>query len=140
MLFSGSRWPLWLLARRRAMGVAAFGYAALHTLFYLVDLGSLQAVMAKFFALGIWTGWAAFAILVPMALSSNVGSQRLLGPRWKTLQRLIYLAAILTLVHWIAIHNGFAGALAHFVPLGLLEAYRAYRLFNRRMPASPVAL
>ena len=33
--FSSHRWPRWLLARRRYLGVAAFGYAGLHTVAYL---------------------------------------------------------------------------------------------------------
>jgi methionine sulfoxide reductase heme-binding subunit len=127
MMFPGATWIRWLMARRRYLGVAAFGYAVLHTLYYVIDLGSLSAVMADVMKLGIWTGWIAFLIFVPLALTSNGASVRAMGPGWQTLQRLVYVAAIMTLLHWITIHNTFGGALAHFLPLGVLEAYRVWK-------------
>jgi len=41
MLFPRSKLIRWLISRRRALGVAAFCYALVHTLFYLIDMGSL---------------------------------------------------------------------------------------------------
>ena len=38
MLFKGWRGPRWLVRNRRYFGVAAFGYAAMHTAFYLICL------------------------------------------------------------------------------------------------------
>lgn len=128
LMFPGARPVRWLMARRRYLGVAAFGYAALHTLYYVIDLGTIDAVMADVVKLGIWTGWVAFLIFVPLALTSNAASVKMMGPGWQTLQRLVYLAAIMTLLHWITIHNTFGGALAHFVPLGVLEAYRIWKV------------
>lgn len=114
------RWLNWLVVRRRAIGVAAFSYAMLHLLFYLIDMGNLDDILAEWLAPGIWTGWAAFALMLPLALTSNDASMRRLRAAWKRLQRLVYPAALLTLLHWIWVHNSYAGALAHFVPLGLL--------------------
>ncbi len=114
----------WLMQRRRYLGVAAFGYAALHTLYYMLDLGSLSAVAAEFTVFGIWTGWLAFVIFVPLALTSNNASIRALGRQWKTLQRFVYPAAVATLLHWIFIEYELGPALAHFVPLAALEWYR----------------
>jgi len=42
MMFPSARPIRWLMARRRYLGVAAFGYAALHTFYYVVDLGSFS--------------------------------------------------------------------------------------------------
>ncbi|AWI59573.1 PepSY domain-containing protein [Sinorhizobium fredii] len=84
-------------------------------------------MLDEFFALGIWTGWA-FAILIPLALTSNDWSQRLLLSRWKQRQRLVYAAAALAVFHWIFVHNSAAAALVHFLPLVALEAYRIWRL------------
>ncbi|MCR9242336.1 MAG: ferric reductase-like transmembrane domain-containing protein [Rhodobiaceae bacterium] len=128
MMFPSARPIRWLMARRRYLGVAAFGYAALHTLYYVIDLGSLDAVMADVVKLGIWTGWVAFLIFVPLVLTSNGASVRAMGPGWQTLQQLVYLAAVMTLLHWITIHNTFGGALAHFLPLAALEAYRVWKV------------
>lgn len=138
MMFPGATWIRWLMARRRYLGVAAFGYAVLHTLYYVIDLGSLSAVMADVVKLGIWTGWIAFLIFVPLALTSNGASVRAMGPGWQTLQKLVYVAAIMTLLHWITIHNTFGGALAHFLPLGVLEAYRVWKnATGRKKKLSP---
>src|SRR3546814_5083010 len=38
ILFPNQRWIAWLMLRRRALGVAAFGYAVLHLVFYLIDI------------------------------------------------------------------------------------------------------
>jgi methionine sulfoxide reductase heme-binding subunit len=127
----GSRpWLSWLIQRRRAMGVAAFGYATLHLIFYVIDMGNLDDMLAEFWALGIWTGWAAMLLFVPLAMTSNDASMRALKAGWKRLQRLVYPAALLVLVHWIFIHNNLGPALVHFVPLVLLVAAR-YFLPNR---------
>ncbi len=140
LLLPKARWVQWLMRRRRYFGVAAFGYAVLHTVFYLIDMGTLQFVLDEFWALGIWTGWVALIIFVPLALTSNNASQRWLLSRWKTLQRLVYLAAVLTLVHWIFVHNNLGPALIHFVPLAVLEAYRVWRIFTnaRRRSTAPL--
>ena len=128
MLFPKAGWIRWLARRRRYLGVAAFGYAALHTLYYVVDLGSLSAVMADITKLGIWTGWLAFVIFVPLAITSNDLSIRSMGPRtWKILQRTVYGAAVATLAHWVFLEYHFGPALVHFVPLALLEGYRIWK-------------
>ncbi len=124
MLFSRVRWIGWLARHRRSLGVAAFAYAALHTLIYIVDMETLRNMLAEFGALGIWTGWLAFALFIPLAVTSNDASARRLGRNWKTVHRFVYLAAVLTLVHWMFVHNNLAAALVHFVPLALLELYR----------------
>jgi sulfoxide reductase heme-binding subunit YedZ len=127
MLFAGQRWPVWLMRRRRYLGVAAFGYALGHTVLYVADMASLRLMLDELFALGIWTGWAAFAIFLPLGLTSNNASQRWLRSWWKPLQRWVYAAAVLTLVHWIFVHNNLGSALVHFVPLALLETYRIWK-------------
>lgn len=136
MLFPKTRWISWLMIRRRYLGVAAFGYAALHTLYYIVDLGTMSAVLADIVKIGIWTGWLAFVVFVPLVLTSNDVSVRMMGPSWKALQRWVYLAAIATALHWIFIHNEFGPALVHFVPLAGLEAYRIWFNLTSRPAAA----
>lgn len=120
-------WLNWLVVRRRAIGVAAFAYALLHLIFYLIDMGNVDDILAEWLAPGIWTGWAAFALMLPLAVTSNDASMRRLKAGWKRVQRLVYPAAMLTLLHWIWVHNSLSGALAHFVPLGLLLLVRFVR-------------
>ena len=119
-------WLSWLIQRRRALGVAAFGYAILHLIFYIIDMANLDDILAEFWALGIWTGWAAMLLFVPLAVTSNDASMRALKAGWKRLQRLVYPAAVLVLVHWIFIHNNLGPALVHFIPLVLLVAARYF--------------
>lgn len=136
LMFPSARWPMWLMRRRRYLGVAAFCYALAHTVFYVVDMGTLKAMLSELPALGIWTGWLAFAIFIPLAMTSNDAAQRFLASAWKSLQRLVYPAAVLTLVHWIFVHNNLGPALVHFVPLALLESYRIRKsLLVRNRPA-----
>ena len=132
MLFRGQAWIQWLVRRRRAFGVAGFLYAALHLFFYLVDMETVANVLVEIDSLGIWTGWVAFLLFSALAITSNDASMRALGKGWKKLQRLAYPAAVLTLVHWIFVHDDVAAALISFAPLAALEAWRLFRTFRGR--------
>jgi sulfoxide reductase heme-binding subunit YedZ len=136
MLFKTASWPRWLMKRRRHLGVAAFFYALLHTVLYLIDKGAIAYSGAEISRFYIWTGWVAFLIFVPLAITSTDGWVRAMGPNWKILQRFAYGAAVLTLLHWAALHNWGSAvpALIHFGPLAALELYRLhYNLQRRRM-------
>lgn len=132
MLFPESGFWRWMMKRRRYFGVAAFAYAALHTGLYIIDMGSLQAILGEALELGIWTGWLAFLVFVPLAVTSNDWSVRKMGPAWKTLQRWVYVAAVGTVLHWIFLHNNFGPALVHFLPLAGLETYRIGKNLSHR--------
>lgn len=97
--------PLWLVRNRRYLGVASFGYAVFHTLLYLLDAGSAAKVIAEFPKLDIWSGWVSLLIMVPLALTSSDSWVRRLGPRWKSLQRWAYAAAVLGLLHAISLND-----------------------------------
>ncbi|MBY6201904.1 ferric reductase-like transmembrane domain-containing protein [Maritalea mobilis] len=133
LLFKGWRGPRWLRKNRRYLGVAAFGYAALHTVFYLIDKGSMTRVLGELERTYIWAGWIAFLIFVPLAITSMDYAQRLMGKHWKTLQRTTYVAAVFTLLHWAALHNWDhpGAAIVHFAPLIALEAYRVWYWYLR---------
>ena len=126
MIFKGQHWPLWLFKRRRDLGVAAFLYALLHLSAYALKQGNLGLILADFGNPGIVFGWTAFAcMLVPFAVS-NEAALRLLGTRWKPVQRLVYVAAGAVIAHWIWLKANHISALIHFFPLLLLEAYRVW--------------
>ena len=124
----------WLVRRRRTFGVAAFCYAALHVAFYVAEMETLANIVAEIELLGIWTGWAALLLMLPLALTSNDASVRMLRRGWKKLHRLVYPAALLVLIHWIVVHNALIEALVQFAPLALLEAWRLARLLGSRRP------
>ena len=145
LFFKGSEALRWLRKSRRALGVAAFSYAALHVFFYLIDRGSSAKVVADLSEPYIWAGWLGLIILVPLAVTSNDYFLRKLGRRWKPLQKWTYAVAALTLLHWAAIHDweSPAEALIHFAPLMALQAYRIwYWTLRPRTPRSlqPVAV
>lgn len=136
LLLRGWRGPRWLVKNRRYFGVAAFGYALLHTVFYIMDRGTLDRILSQVSHLDIWTGWLAFLIFIPLAVTSMDYFVKKMGPNWKSLQRWTYPAAVLTLVHWAALHNweSPAAALVHFAPLTALEAYRIWYWYLRPRP------
>jgi sulfoxide reductase heme-binding subunit YedZ len=68
--------------------------------------------------------------LVPPAVASSDAAMRALGRSWKKIQRLAYPAAVLTLIHWLLVHDGKTEALLHFAPLALLQLVRAARSFT----------
>ena len=134
MLFRDASWPRWLMKRRRYLGVAAFFYALAHTVLYLIDEGAIAFTDGEVSKLYIWTGWIAFLIFVPLAVTSTDAWVRRLGRSWKKLQQFVYAAAILTLIHWAALHDwgGVGAALVHFAPLVALEVYRLWSTQQRR--------
>jgi sulfoxide reductase heme-binding subunit YedZ len=98
----GWTWPIRI---RRMLGLYAFFYAGLHFLTYLgldqgLDFKAVFADIAK--RQFIFVGFAAFVLLVPLAITSTDRMVRRLGyARWKWLHRLAYAAAILGVVHFI---------------------------------------
>lgn len=93
-----------IIPTRKWLGLYAFGYAAIHFLIFIgLDYGfnwSLiyNAVFEKAYAL---VGFAAFLILLPLALTSSKGWMRRLGRGWKKLHSWVYLAGILAVFHYI---------------------------------------
>lgn len=137
LLLKGRFGSRWLMKNRRYFGVAAFGYAALHTGLYLLS-EPLSRILAEATDFEIWTGWAAFVIFLPLAATSFDAAVRRMGSAWKKLQRWTYAAAILTLLHWAALHDWRSpeAALVHFAPLTLLTLYRLWWVFVRARPAT----
>ena len=129
-LFPGNSAVRWLLRHRRSFGVAAFAYALLHLLFYVLDMETVTAMFAELGAPAIWTAWLAFLCLLPPALASSDAAMRALGRMWKKIQRMAYPAAVLTLVHWLLVHDGMTEAVLHFAPLAVLQLLRIARLFT----------
>ena len=93
-----------ILRVRRALGLYAFVYASLHGLTFVgwdygFDLRLLKpAILDQRFVLA---GFAAFLLLLPLAVTSTRGWQKRLGKHWKRLQRLVYLASALVIVHFV---------------------------------------
>jgi sulfoxide reductase heme-binding subunit YedZ len=93
-----------VLRVRRALGLYAFVYAGLHFLTFLgldygFDLNLIrQDILDQRYVL---VGFAAGLLLLPLAITSTKGWQKRLGKNWKRLHRLVYLASILDIVHFV---------------------------------------
>ncbi len=113
---------------RRMAGLFAFTYIALHFLFYLwffteFDFGLIVEELAE--RPYITVGFAAFVILVALAVTSTNGWQRRLRRRWQQLHRLVYVAAALGILHfWWLTKAGYGEVLVHGTWLALLYADR----------------
>jgi sulfoxide reductase heme-binding subunit YedZ len=132
LMFPGRGWVGWLTKRRRYFGVAAFGYAALHTAVYLARIRLPADILAEAAEPGILTGWLAFAIFIPMAVTSNEASVRWLRRWWKHVHRWVYAAALLTFAHWLLVAFNIVPGLIHLLLLVALEAYRMYAQWRSR--------
>jgi sulfoxide reductase heme-binding subunit YedZ len=89
---------------RRALGIYAFVYAAVHFLTFVgldygFDLGLIgQAIFDQRFVI---VGFAAGLILLALTITATKGWQRRLGRNWKRLHRLAYLAGVLAALHFL---------------------------------------
>jgi sulfoxide reductase heme-binding subunit YedZ len=130
LMFPRARWTGWLARRRRHLGVATFGYAALHTAVYLGRKG--PDALAEAMEPGLLTGWLAFAVFAPLAFTSNDSLVRRLGRAWKRLHQLVYLAAALTFAHWLLVAFDVVPVLVHLAVVVALEGFRVVHGFARR--------
>ena len=92
------------LVLRRLLGLYTFAYASLHFLNFVgLDYGFdfaliWQDIAGKRFVVA---GFAAFLILLTLAITSSSGWKKRLGENWKRVQRLIYAAALLGALHFV---------------------------------------
>ena len=120
---------------RRALGLLAFYYAALHLTVYMVldkglDLPSSGADIIK--RPYITVGMLAFVILIPLAETSNAAMIRRLGANWRKLHRLAYVAAAAAALHFIMLVKVWPGE--PLIYAGLVAALLLFRLANSLRP------
>ncbi len=94
----------WLVRFRRMLGLFTFFYAVLHVLTYLwldrfFDVGTIAEDVLK--RPYITVGFAAFVLMVPLAITSTQGWIRHLGRRWKRLHRAVYAIGVLGVLHYL---------------------------------------
>jgi sulfoxide reductase heme-binding subunit YedZ len=96
------RWPR-LLDVRRMIGVAACVYGLFHLLIYTGDESWDVAMVASEIVLRIYLtiGFTALLGLAVLAVTSTDGWQRRLGARrWQSLHRIVYVIALLAVIHF----------------------------------------
>lgn len=98
-----------LIKFRRAIGVMTFVYISLHLLVWLVlDVQILNEIWADILKRPYITiGMLGFVLMIPLAITSNNWSVRRLGPKWRTLHKLVYGIAILGALHFVLLVKGF---------------------------------
>jgi sulfoxide reductase heme-binding subunit YedZ len=109
---------------RKPLGLYAFMYVTLHLLTYVgLDFGLNLAFLwpeitqRRFLQAGL----LAFLLLLPVAVTSTRWWMRTLGRNWKRLHRLVYLAAVLAVLHFFWLVKGdWRRPLAYAVVLLLL--------------------
>lgn len=92
-----------LIRYRRMLGLFAFFYAALHFSTYMVlDLYFDFSAIAKDILKRpyITVGFSALVLMIPLAATSTSGMIRRLGKRWQQLHYLVYVIAILGVIHF----------------------------------------
>jgi sulfoxide reductase heme-binding subunit YedZ len=129
LMFPGKGWVRWLKSRRRYLGVAVFAYAMLHTLVYIQRRPELAYILEEARTFAMWSGWLALLLFLIMAATSNNLSVGVLGKGWKQLHRVVYVAAVLTFVHWILTAFDPVTGIIHLGVLVLLVTYRLWRRY-----------
>lgn len=116
----------WLIKLRRMVGLYAFFYAALHFSTYIfLDLqldfsGVWQDILKRKY---ITVGFAAFLLLLPLAITSNDRLLRKMGARrWTRLHRAVYIIAPLAVLHffWQTRGDDWTEPLVYFSLVALL--------------------
>ena len=125
-----------LLRYRRALGLLAFYYVLLHLMTYLVldqglDFDAIRADILK--RPYITIGMTCFIVLLPLAAtSSNLAIRRLGGKVWQRLHRLVYLAAILAVLHFLmSVKSWPIEPLTYALIVAILLGYRLARSLMR---------
>jgi len=130
-----------LIRYRRTVGLWAFAYVCLHLLSYagldhLFDWRTIvNDVIRRPY---ITVGMTAFVLLIPLAVTSTNRLMRRLGPkRWKRLHQLVYLIAILGVVHfYMLVKADRTLPLIYGAILAILLGYRLWRWAAARKPGA----
>jgi sulfoxide reductase heme-binding subunit YedZ len=126
-LITGVAWPLQL---RRMLGLYAFFYVCLHMLSYAgLDLWFDWRAIGRDIVKHpyVLAGFSAFVLILPLAVTSTNSMMRKLGKRWQQLHRLVYLIAILGVVHyWWLVKKDIREPLLYAFVLLVLLAIRVY--------------
>jgi len=135
----GRPWPIRL---RRLLGLYAFFYASLHLSVYVVlDLQGwwmqvLEDLVKRPF---VTAGAAAFALLLPLALTSTRGWMRRLGRHWGRLHRAVYAAAALAVLHfWWGVKADVREPALYAAILALLLGFRFAAWWRAKATQAPM--
>ena len=132
----------WLVRLRRMLGLYAFFYASLHLLIYVwldqfFDIeGIVKDIIKRPF---VTIGFAAFVLMLPLAITSTHGMVRRLGGRaWQRLHKLVYAVGVLGVAHyWWLVKKDLTEPIFYAIILSLLFGVRLWHA--RRLRAHVAA-
>lgn len=126
-LITSCAWPIQL---RRMLGLFMFFYVCLHLTTYLwLDysffwMDIISDIVKHPYVL---IGFSGFLLSIPLAVTSNRAMMRRLGKRWLQLHRLVYLIAILGVIHfWWLVKKDIREPLLFATVLCILFGIRIY--------------
>jgi sulfoxide reductase heme-binding subunit YedZ len=116
------------------LGLFAFFYASVHLISYVFLLfgGHWSEIFVEVTKRPyIIVGGLAYVLLLPLALTSTRGWQQRLGRRWVRLHLLVYVVAVLVLIHfsWVK-KTGLLASWPYALVLGLLFGARIWKQFT----------
>ena len=124
-----------LIAVRRQLGLAALFYASIHLALYALDqkwdFAKVVAEIALRYYLTI--GFVALSGLFALGLTSTDAMIRRLGSRWNRLHRIVYLIAVLAVLHYFM--QSKADVFQPTLIAGFLVYLMLWRLAQSRSPA-----
>ena len=134
-----------LIQLRRMLGLFAFFYGSLHFLTYiwLDQFFAIDEIIADVMERPFITvGFASFALLIPLAVTSTTAMIRRLGGKWwQRLHRLVYAIAIGGVVHYLwLVKADIQEPLIYGSILGGLLVYRVWDMYGRRLLAGMTPL
>ena len=131
-----------LLRFRRMLGLYAFAYASLHFAAYLaLDLRGYWVQVFEDIAKRpyITVGFAAWLLLLPLALTSTQGWMRRLGRRWGQLHKAVYAIGVLAVLHfWWLVKSDLREPALYAALVGGLLGWRAWHAWRKRRARAPV--
>jgi sulfoxide reductase heme-binding subunit YedZ len=125
----------WILYRRM-LGLFVFFYASIHLLMYLgldyqfawSDIKD-DIVKHKY----VLVGFLAWLLLIPLAFTSSNKMIKRLKRRWKSLHQLIYVIAILAILHFVwLVKKDMTEPIIYGSVLGGLLLIRVYFYYTKR--------
>ena len=93
-----------LIRLRRMFGLFAFFYVCIHFSIYIVfdhffDVNEIAKDIVK--RPYVTVGFTAFLLLIPLAITSTNKMMKRLGKSWKQLHQLVYVIAVLGILHYL---------------------------------------
>ena len=129
--FRDAFYAFWLVKYRRTFGILAFFYATLHlALWYWVYDFIETDLLIGYIDENLWQlslGILAWLMLIPLVLTSNQFSRRVLGYGWRILHSLVYIVLLAVLGHYLIIQlEGH-----RFIEAGIMSCISLFILIHR---------